>query len=857
MYKIGIFLVLAILLSACAVQSSPAPTQPYPGPPPPTIPVAARTVPTTPPPAAASVPPATATPAFPTSVPGAIQHLQPGALTSLVDIAMLDASQGWATASDDLKDQHILRTQDGGRSWQDVTPPEPASAARQDGKRVVPAFLDSQHAWAVYWTNDQDAGPVFSGEVWCSTDGGASWQQAAPLDDSAWAGGYATPISLLFTSPADGKLALAHDPGAGQAPVSIFSTSDGGASWQAMHTPLDEDNSYLDACCQTGLAFLDARTGLVTKSPGPLGRTYLNWTHDGGATWEYQEPPAADDRLFNSGLCGTASPIAIPPGILRMVVSCLQDALPNTGPGSFLYSTSDKGSTWNYAALPAPPWDSTAWPSLHRSDALDFVDPVAGWLAATADYENPAANQVQTKTYLYQTGDAGATWEDRASFDGAARFDFVDAAQGWMLLPEDQKTILQRTTDGGTGWVKLNPVIQGATTQNLPSGSQPGVSLDSVRMVDDKHGWALAHSGQNPNLILHTSDGGLSWSEVTPLDALAANPGTPLTGTALFLDASNAWVTYVPSDQALSKPALVWHTADGGASWQPGQPLPSEDLAGAYTPIRFSFIDPKHGWLLMAHGAAAGSQPVSVYQTSDSGATWQLALEMLSPMGGTINTCCQSGFLFSDSHNGLITTNFGPDPVGRVNWTHDGGASWERQDLPLPAENLAQSFCGTTSPVYSPPNAIFLVMECQNPAQPVGRTDAYLYQTLDFGANWTSSPLPDPPLEAGGWHYNRRDCQVQFIDPQTGWLYISDFYETGDGQRTQVLTDLYQTGDAGQSWQSIGKFDWGGQLGFVDPRQGWALAAPQADTAIPFLLHSQDGGQTWQPLSPQFEIHTP
>ena len=53
--------------------------------------------------------------------------------------------------------------------------------------------------------------------------------------------------------------------------------------------------------------------------------------------------------------------------------------------------------------------------------------------------------------------------------------------------------------------------------------------------------------------------------------------------------------------------------------------------------------------------------------------------------------------------------------------------------------------------------------------------------------------------------------------------------------------------DGGQTWTTLKQLAWTGQINFVDPNNGWAVA--QSDQAIA-LVKTADGGRTWQALDP-------
>jgi photosystem II stability/assembly factor-like uncharacterized protein len=789
-----------------------------------------------------------------------IQRLQNADSAGLDFIQMLDYMNGWGTTGRSFQDAHILKTSDGGRTWQDVTPNEPASTPDEDGKHVLAFFKDQEHAWAVFWTTNKDLGPVFNPQTWFTVDGGVRWQLSAPFDASPWAGGYAIPAYLDFVDLNNGFLALSHDPGAGQAPVSIYRTQDGGSNWDLQRDPADQSDSYLDACCQTGMAFIDPLNGVVTKDPGPVARTYLVWTHDGGVTWQNQEPPPADQALFESGLCGTTSPVAaIPTGMLRMVVSCLQGAQPGSPPHAYLYTSLDAGVSWTHTRLPDPPWNQKAWPYLRRADQIIFNNPEQGWLFTVATQENPDQAISEVRSYLYSTSNGGKNWQLTGDLEGAGQFTFPNRQNGWGLLQSDSNNSLLITSDGGARWEPIDPLITdqpsiGSVQNTIPIAhlqSDQAFELDAIKMIDAETGWAITQTGAADGHILYTKDGGSTWQDVTPPEIAAGAAASPKRPSAFFLDAKHAWVTFYPANENADKPALVWQTEDGGQSWQAGDSLTPGELEGVFSPGYIFFIDPSQGWLLLEHGAAAGSQPVTLYHTQDGGDTWTLILDLLSPQSLPINTCCQSGLLFIDPLNGLITTSFGPDPRPYVSWTHDGGISWERQDLPPPSPAFAAGYCGTVSPVYTPPGPVYLILECQDPGKTSPVPMNYLYATPDLGKHWSILALPEPELQNGNWHYNRRDRMIAFSSSQSGWLFVTDFYESGDGQKQQMFTHLYQTSDGGGTWQPLSTVHWAGTFSFVDRNLGWAIARDFPDQYA--FVHTDDGGITWQIIEPEIK----
>ncbi len=194
------------------------------------------------------------------------------------------------------------------------------------------------------------------------------------------------------------------------------------------------------------------------------------------------------------------------------------------------------------------------------------------------------------------------------------------------------------------------------------------IVLRQIVRSDIDSGWLIAADSEGTDHILHSEDSGYSWKDTSPPEPLRSNPDYPLVAEGFFLNKNSAWVVYTPEPTSVSS-LRVWRTLDGGSSWQASQELAHDPPGGLDTPLYLDFINPLEGWLLVSHGAAAGSQPVSLYQTRDGGQTWLRILDLLSPLSGGINICCQSGMRFADPLNGIITTSSGPDPTAHVNWT--------------------------------------------------------------------------------------------------------------------------------------------------------------------------------------------
>src|SRR5512135_2573596 len=159
-----LFFAAAFLLGGCnaitAIETQ-FPTQAPTGTAAPTLPpvITATSAPTQAPTAAPTVAPTTAPTQEPTEAPtatafpGAIPHLASGSSVTVTQVDMLSTTTGWAVVMNttlDPANEHILRTTDGGKTWQDVTPPQKAGTGNTDNgpaQKAAPLFRDSQRAW--------------------------------------------------------------------------------------------------------------------------------------------------------------------------------------------------------------------------------------------------------------------------------------------------------------------------------------------------------------------------------------------------------------------------------------------------------------------------------------------------------------------------------------------------------------------------------------------------------------------------------------------------------------------------------------------------------------------------------------
>jgi len=126
--------------------------------------------------------------------------------------------------------------------------------------------------------------------------------------------------------------------------------------------------------------------------------------------------------------------------------------------------------------------------------------------------------------------------------------------------------------------------------------------------------------------------------------------------------------------------------------------------------------------------------------------------------------------------------------------------------------------------------------------------------------NTPSAPVP----AAGNWvqvltGYTLTSLKAARSDPAV--IYACAAKQPASGQRAQSIPTytLLRSGDFGTHWQNIGKkFTFDSSCEFaINPsasNEVYAVAAPLNSMSSNILLHSTDGGQTWNTITPVYQI---
>lgn len=326
--------------------------------------------------------------------------------------------------------------------------------------------------------------------------------------------------------------------------------------------------------------------------------------------------------------------------------------------------------------------------------------------------------------------------------------------------------------------------------------------IQDMQLLNPTEGWVL-----QDGRLLKTDDNGAHWTDITP-------PGAAVRA-AFFLNPDEGWSAVLSEQGAVS----LFHTPDGGQTWQPAGTLPANFPDGTGR-ITLHFVDRQTGWVAVTRPSSSNFSLGALFHTTDGGQTWE---ELTLPIGAPV--------YFADAQRGWTA---GGAAGNELYATRDGGRAWTPLHL-------------TTGPAYY---ALPTFLTPQTGLLPVTLPDethprVAFFLTEDGGQTWTLaahiSLLPTPiraPLPTA--ILSRTDWLV--TNPADGTLYL-----TADGgqtvqqkatRRPGVLVIQFRTLEAG--WL----------LAFIGECAGTKGADDFFCAARSELLRTSDAGNHWESVHP-------
>lgn len=287
----------------------------------------------------------------------------------------------------------------------------------------------------------------------------------------------------------------------------------------------------------TGLHFMDAtfispQEGWVVGAPG-----VVHHTADGGNTWTQRHTQTdGAQQLFRS--VAFVSPTKGWVGDLGLTTQA-------TGPA--LWETTDGGFTWTNIKHRISGPEPVGICGLYAINTNTIVG-VGRW-------NGPAV--------FIKTTDGGATWTSQSLeplATGAVDVIFFDEMNGVITAGRGVSTpvaaqdtsvvVILGTSDGGATW------------QQRYAGTTRGQWSWKVSFPSREVGY-VATQGPGGGAVIKTTDGGLTWTELT-LPAAARTGGMWGAG---FASTTRGWVSRTHPDDPRDPIHDAWETSDGGLTW--------------------------------------------------------------------------------------------------------------------------------------------------------------------------------------------------------------------------------------------------------------------------------------------------
>ena len=332
--------------------------------------------------------------------------------SDIFSINMFSPDEGWALTR---YGSHILRTEDGGLTWMDATPPVLSTLTDLN---LQPFFLDADTAWFTPYG-------YADGVVLHTQDGGLTWSETPlPFDNARY----------FFLDQSSGYALVNLGAGAGSQYVALYRTLDGGTTWTKVfsHEP-GETSSLPGSGTKNGITFRDIDHGWIGGTIPMTDTFHFYATTDGGVTWAKETDISLPLGITNAWL-DVWQPTFVSPSVAYLPVRSLD----SSGNQLLIYRSDDNGETWGYQN------------AVEDGRALNVISADEGWVAA--DFA------------LYRTLDGGATWGvvPAVGIPSGTFFmdvEFVDEVHGWVVTTPDGDTWepleVYRTVNGGASWTLL------------------------------------------------------------------------------------------------------------------------------------------------------------------------------------------------------------------------------------------------------------------------------------------------------------------------------------------------------------------------------------------------------------------
>jgi len=244
-----------------------------------------------------------------------------------------------------------------------------------------------------------------------------------------------------------------------------------------------------------------------------------------------------------------------------------------------------------------PPEEPLSTPPVTSTASIEDT----GWLSAQQGWLVSAKR-------LYWTDSRGQSWQDISPASVHLAY-FLTDQQAWAISAPTRGSIeLYHSSNGGSTW----------NSQSIPLPEDDLWPMQ-LHFTSPVQGWLTMQkmSGQalSTGLLLKTEDGGLTWKMYD----------LPAIGIISFSSPTDLWLSH--NDQ-------IYHTVNGGATWQPDPPdalhFAQYDVPEGST--LSGWLSSSLGWAATSSGECTGEKSSSAFscqvtsslwQSQDGGSSWQ------------------------------------------------------------------------------------------------------------------------------------------------------------------------------------------------------------------------------------------
>jgi photosystem II stability/assembly factor-like uncharacterized protein len=395
------------------------------------------------------------------------------------------------------------------------------------------------------------------------------------------------------------------------------------------------------------------------------------------------------------------------------------------------------------------------------------------------------------------------------------------------IIAVGESGFIGRSNNSGSTWTFI--------TRTVGFGIQTP-SFNGVHFPGPFTGYVV---GAN-NLILKTTDGGISWNNLTS----PVTGDLPIWNSVFFTDELNGWIVGLASGPT----PLLYKTNDGGINWIPSSNLPASASGQTLNTIRFT--NANFGLITATSG--------KIYKTTDGGINWD---DISISNTGSPNPS-------TASYRGLGIVNEQIFIAGATNnsilmRTTDGGSTWSRINMG------SFGFPLVTAP--------FLQIDVNGNNVLVASGGGYRLLSTNQGLNWNFSQIypstifnstqfsaakisPDgskyflmgnfgiyADSVAGGGLWNRPYTNIDFSATNSKLLNSISFVNSNTAIAAGDAGIIYRTTDGGQTWANLSINTWVSPAINITTVKFPAINSAYLGTSNSVIHKSTNGGVNWAP----------